>query len=62
MCDTDVVHQGMSVAFDEVTMKAKLEQDDIVIEAKVGDGHGNAVAYGCDLTYDYVRINASYRT
>ena len=62
LCDTDVVHQGMSVAFDEVTMKAKLEQDDIVIEAKVGDGHGNAVAYGCDLTYDYVRINASYRT
>ena len=62
LCDTDVVHQGMSVAFDEVTMKAKLEQDDIVIEAKVGDGHGNAVAYGCDLTYDYVHINASYRT
>ncbi|MBU0438546.1 bifunctional glutamate N-acetyltransferase/amino-acid acetyltransferase ArgJ [Staphylococcus succinus] len=57
-----VVDEGMSVAFDEADLKAKLQEDNIVIEATVGQGNGEAAAYGCDLSYDYVSINASYRT
>jgi glutamate N-acetyltransferase / amino-acid N-acetyltransferase len=52
----------MSVAFDEAYLKQQLEADNIVIEATVGEGEGDATAYGCDLSYEYVRINASYRT
>jgi len=29
---------------------------------KLGDGNVSAEAYGCDLTYDYVKINGDYRT
>lgn len=62
LCQVSVVKQGMSVAFDEAYLKQQLEADNIVIEATVGDGEGEATAYGCDLSYEYVRINASYRT
>jgi len=48
--------------FSEVDAKAYLEGENILIQVdlKVGDGVGKA--WGCDLTYDYVRINAGYRT
>ena len=62
LCQVDVVKAGMSVAFDEAYLKQQLEADNIVIEATVGDGEGESTAYGCDLSYEYVRINASYRT
>lgn len=57
-----VVESGMPVAFDEAEAKAYLETDQIVIQAEVGTGKGEAIAWGCDLSYEYVRINASYRT
>ncbi|WP_040030299.1 bifunctional glutamate N-acetyltransferase/amino-acid acetyltransferase ArgJ [Staphylococcus cohnii] len=62
LCQVSVFKQGMSVAFDEAYLKQQLEADNIVIEATVGEGEGDATAYGCDLSYEYVRINASYRT
>ncbi|MDC3416888.1 bifunctional ornithine acetyltransferase/N-acetylglutamate synthase [Aquibacillus salsiterrae] len=57
-----VVENGMPVPFSEEDAKAYLLKDTIVIYATLGDGNGKATAWGCDLSYDYVRINASYRT
>ncbi|MHC5826948.1 MAG: bifunctional ornithine acetyltransferase/N-acetylglutamate synthase, partial [Nostoc sp.] len=39
-----------------------LEQDTVFISVNVGNGHGSGKAWGCDLSYDYVRINAEYTT
>ena len=36
--------------------------DEIFIITDLGMGHESATAWGCDLTYDYVRINADYTT
>ncbi|GGM41690.1 arginine biosynthesis bifunctional protein ArgJ [Paraliobacillus quinghaiensis] len=58
----DVVANGMPVSFDEGEAKQYLMQDTVTIYASVGDGEGEATAWGCDLSYEYVRINASYRT
>jgi glutamate N-acetyltransferase/amino-acid N-acetyltransferase len=41
---------------------AYLQQDTILISVNVGNGHGSGKAWGCDLSYDYVRINAEYTT
>lgn len=62
LCGLPVVDKGVFLSFDEEEMKKRLREDNIVISAQVGNGEGQAVAYGCDLSYDYVRINASYRT
>ncbi|RYL94368.1 bifunctional ornithine acetyltransferase/N-acetylglutamate synthase [Sporolactobacillus sp. THM7-4] len=60
--DIVMFEHGMPVAFDEEKAKSYLDQDKIVIQASLGEGDGEAVAWGCDLTYDYVKINASYRS
>ncbi|NWK83433.1 bifunctional glutamate N-acetyltransferase/amino-acid acetyltransferase ArgJ [Staphylococcus sp. GSSP0090] len=62
LCQVNVLEKGMAVDFDEQLLKEQLTSDNILIEATVGNGEGEAAAYGCDLSYDYVRINASYRT
>lgn len=41
---------------------AYLKDDTVEISVKIGDGPGSGVAWGCDLSYDYVRINAEYTT
>ena len=53
---------GEALPFDEGLAKQVLTQDavDIVVTLTEGDGH--ATCWGCDLTYDYVRINGDYRT
>ncbi|MER3125689.1 bifunctional ornithine acetyltransferase/N-acetylglutamate synthase [Bacillus pumilus] len=48
--------------FSEAEAKAYLEKDEITILIQMNEGNGKAAAWGCDLTYDYVKINASYRT
>lgn len=53
---------GMPAEYDEAAAKAYLDQPEIVIKADIGEGGGEAVAWGCDLTYNYVKINASYRS
>ncbi|MCC3355588.1 bifunctional ornithine acetyltransferase/N-acetylglutamate synthase [Bacillus sp. REN16] len=50
------------VAFSEELAKEYLEGTDIVIYVDLHLGNGKGTAWGCDLTYDYVKINASYRT
>ncbi|MDN8740515.1 bifunctional ornithine acetyltransferase/N-acetylglutamate synthase, partial [Staphylococcus aureus] len=57
-----VVDKGMSVLFDEQAMSNKLTHEYVTIDVHLGLGIAAATAYGCDLSYDYVRIYASYRT
>ncbi len=57
-----VVDNGMPVVFDESAAKDYLLQEHVSIHTDLGSGTGTATAWGCDLSYDYVRINASYRT
>lgn len=49
-------------AFSEEDAKAQLQNDEIGISIHLHMGNGTGKAWGCDLTYDYVRINASYRS
>ncbi len=53
---------GAGVPFSEKTAKHILKQDEIDILISLGDGPEQATAWGCDLTYDYVKINGDYRT
>ncbi len=54
--------KGAGVKFDEDTAKEILLENEITIEITLSDGDASAEAYGCDLTYDYVKINGDYRT
>ncbi len=57
-----VGENGAFVKFSEEIAAKVLAEDEIYIDISVGDGEGKATAYGCDLTYDYVKINGDYRT
>ena len=57
-----VCENGAGVDFSEEIAKKILLEEEITIVIKLGDGDGKAVAWGCDLTYDYVKINGDYRT
>ena len=57
-----VCKNGSGVDFDEDFAKKVLSEDEIIIHITLGDGCGEATAWGCDLTYDYVKINGDYRT
>ena len=50
------------VTFDEEEMAEIMAQDEIVITVDLHEGVANGRAWGCDLSYDYVKINALYRT
>ena len=53
---------GAGIEFSEEKAKEILLCDDIKINVTLGDGNACATAYGCDLTYEYVKINGDYRT
>lgn len=57
-----VCQNGAGVDFSEELAKEILLENEIQILIGLGDGNGSAVAWGCDLTYDYVKINGDYRT
>lgn len=58
-----VVKQGMPADFDEEAVQHYLQHEkEILIAADLNAGNQEAHAWGCDLSYDYVKINASYRT
>lgn len=57
-----VCENGAGVAFDEETAKNILLEEEIHIQVEMKQGSGMATAWGCDLTYDYVKINGDYRT
>ncbi len=57
-----VCRKGSGVPFDEQKARAILLEKEIVIDINLHDGLESATAWGCDLTYDYVKINGDYRT
>jgi len=58
----DVCKNGAGIYFSEDEAKKILSQDEIIIDVTLYEGSSEATAYGCDLTYDYVKINGDYRT
>lgn len=57
-----VLEQSRPIPFDEEQAEQYLKGDLVQIHVDLHMGSGVATAWGCDLTYDYVRINAAYRT
>lgn len=57
-----VCQNGAGVEFSEEKAKEILLEKEIEVLITLGDGDGKATAWGCDLTYDYVKINGDYRT
>ena len=60
--DIEVCRDGAGIPFSEELAKKILLEREIEILVTLGDGDGEATAFGCDLTYDYVKINGDYRT
>ncbi|MGW8425969.1 bifunctional ornithine acetyltransferase/N-acetylglutamate synthase [Peribacillus simplex] len=60
--DIVVLNDGEPVMFSEEEAKAYLENESIIINVYLKDGNESGTAWGCDLTYDYVKINGSYRS
>ncbi|WP_018132044.1 bifunctional glutamate N-acetyltransferase/amino-acid acetyltransferase ArgJ [Effusibacillus pohliae] len=60
--DVQVAANGMGLLFDEAAATRELEKDPVVFKVNLQVGEAEATAYGCDLTYEYVKINGSYRT
>lgn len=58
----EVYHQGVPLDFDEEKAKVILSEQEVKIYVKMNEGTAKASAWGCDLTYDYVKINGDYRT
>ncbi len=58
----EVCKNGAGVDFSEEKAKEILLENEIEILVNLGDGEFSSTAWGCDLTYDYVKINGDYRT
>ncbi|WP_043934542.1 bifunctional ornithine acetyltransferase/N-acetylglutamate synthase [Bacillus sp. EB01] len=57
-----VFSKGLPLPFSEEEAKVYLSGEEVVIFIDLKQGDAHASAWGCDLTYDYIKINASYRT
>ncbi len=55
-----LVYDTAPVAFDRALLKARLREPEVVIAVDLRLGSGDGKAYGCDLSYDYVKLNADY--
>ncbi len=60
--DFSVMEQSRPIRFDEEVATEYLKGEFVQIHIDLHVGEGRAVGWGCDLTYEYVRINAAYRT
>ena len=58
----DVCQNGAGIPFSEEEASGVLKENEITILVHLHQGEASAEAYGCDLTYDYVKINGDYRT
>ena len=57
-----VCENGFGIEFSEEKAKEILLEDEIKLDIDMKQGSADATAWGCDLTYDYVKINGDYRT
>ncbi|MEH2405525.1 MAG: bifunctional ornithine acetyltransferase/N-acetylglutamate synthase [Nostoc sp.] len=60
--DFIATNNSNDLSFDRSTIKAQRVDNPVIIAVNVGNGHGAGKAWGCDLSYDYVKINAEYTT
>ena len=60
--EISVCKNGAGIEFSEDNAKKILLEKEIVINVSLNDGEFSSKAWGCDLTYDYVKINGDYRT
>jgi glutamate N-acetyltransferase / amino-acid N-acetyltransferase len=57
-----VCENGAGIPFSEEKAKLVLGAQEVTILVELGCGSAQATAWGCDLSYEYVRINGDYRT
>lgn len=57
-----LMERGNPIVFDEKSAKSILSEAAIFVDITLKDGDSSATAWGCDLTYDYVKINGDYRS
>ncbi|CAM3007421.1 bifunctional glutamate N-acetyltransferase/amino-acid acetyltransferase ArgJ [Lentilactobacillus buchneri] len=60
--DLQLVHNCLGTGIDDDKVAATLKQNKVVIDVDLHAGKATGTAWGCDLTYQYVQINASYRS
>ena len=53
---------GVPLEFDEEEAVRIMSEDAVTVYVNMNEGEDQATAWGCDLTYDYVKINADYRS
>jgi len=58
----DVCKSGRGLPFDEPTAKKILTEHDITIDINMNTGTSECTCWGCDITYDYIKINGDYRS
>ncbi len=58
----EVFHKGTPIVFDEDEALKIMKADAVTVFVNMNEGSEEATAWGCDLTYDYVKINADYRS
>ena len=57
-----IIEDGVALDYSEEEATKILSEDAVTVIADVKMGNASATAWGCDLTYDYVKINADYRS
>ncbi|NOU28901.1 MAG: bifunctional glutamate N-acetyltransferase/amino-acid acetyltransferase ArgJ [Polyangiaceae bacterium] len=55
-----VVYDKHPLDVDRAMLRAKMREPEVLVEVVLEDGNGSATSWGCDLSYDYVKINADY--
>lgn len=57
-----VCENGRGLDFSEKTAKQVLDEEEVELNVTLREGSHSVTCWGCDLTYDYVKINGDYRT
>ena len=57
-----IVENGMATDYSEEVATELLSKEHVTVVANMNEGTEEATAWGCDLTYDYVKINGDYRS
>lgn len=62
LCGTDIYGNGAGLDFDEDKLSAAMQEEEMAIDIDLAMGEAAAEIFTCDLTYEYVRLNAEYTT
>lgn len=57
-----IIENGVAVEYSEEKATEILSQPEVTVTADIGEGQAQAAAWGCDLTHEYININADYRS